>query len=181
MTDEQAELPMCGICHNDPPINGVQLRCGHIFCYLCIKSASETSCVCALCRAAIGNEFNFQEHNLIGTIKIPSSDDGHYWFYEGFRGWWLFDADTNRDIDAAYRRGEERLEKYIAGGVYLIDLTNMTQRRLDEQSGRARSICRATLYLDDILGMAGLKGQDFRDVLEMMRTSETHALSLSTI
>lgn len=165
---------MCGICYNDPPINGVQLKCGHIFCYLCIKSASENSCTCALCRAEIGDEFNFQEHELLGTIKVPSSQDGHYWFYEGYRGWWMFDADTNREIEEVYRRGDTRLEKYIAGGVYIIDLASMNQRRQDDPGGRARKICRATLQLNNILGMAGMKGQDFKEALEMMRENETH-------
>lgn len=168
------DLPMCGICHNDPPINGVKLECGHIFCYLCIKSASEITCTCAICRAEIGFEFNFQEHNLLGTIKVPSSRDGYYWFYEGYQGWWLFDPDTNNEIEETYRRGNRKLEKFIAGGPYTIDLIDMLQRRSDEPHSRARKICRATLNLDNILGMAGLKGKDFKDVLEMMRINESH-------
>lgn len=170
--NELPRLPMCSICHSDPPVNGVQLRCGHIFCFLCIKSASETTGVCAMCRAEIGNEFNFQEHQILGTIKLPSSSDGYYWFYEGFRGWWLYDADTNRELEQAYRQGRTTIEKFIAGGTYIIDLIHMAQKRRDDDHGRARKICRATLNLENILGMAGLKGQDFREALDMMKDAD---------
>lgn len=167
---QEIPLPMCSICHHDPPVNGVQLGCGHVFCYLCIKSACETTGVCALCRQEIGYEFNFQEHSILGTVKLPAaSPDGFYWFYEGYRGWWLYDSDTNRDIEDAYQRGETTFEKFIAGSVYLIDLNNMIQQRKDEPEGRQRKVCRATLDMENILGMAGLKGKDFSEALEMMR------------
>ena len=120
-------LPMCSICHNDPPVNGVRLKCGHVFCYLCIKSVSEITGACALCRAEIGLEFNFQEHEILGTIKLPSSNNGHYWFYEGYRGWWLYDADTNRILEAAHQAGQRSVEIFIAGGYYDVDLVYMRQ------------------------------------------------------
>lgn len=171
--DDSSRLPMCSICHVDPPVNGVQLTCGHVFCYLCIKSASETTGVCAMCRTEIGDEFNFQEHQILGTIKLPSSNNGHYWFYEGCRGWWLYDADTNRELEQAYSQGTTSIEKFIAGGVYVIDFNHMAQRRKDDDHGRVRRVRRATLELDNILGMAGLKGKDFQEALEMMKVAET--------
>lgn len=166
-------LPMCGVCRNDPPVNGIRLKCSHIFCFLCIKSASETTGVCPLCRDEIGHEFNYQEHAILGTIQAPTSADGYYWFYEGYRGWWLFDAETNREIEAAHQEGTRSVLKFIAGGYYVIDLETMQQRRQDEEHGRTRRICRATLDLDNIIGMAGLKGQDFKDALEMMRMADS--------
>ena len=175
--DQQQEQPhevpasaMCSICH-DRLVNGVPVpNCGHVFCWLCIKSACETTGVCPLCRKEIGYEFNFQEHRILGTVKLPAaSRDGFYWFYEGYQGWWLYDSDTNHDIESAYQRGESVIERYIAGSVYTIDLENMTQQRKDEPEGRQRKVCRATLNMENILGMAGLKGKDFTDALEMMR------------
>jgi hypothetical protein len=139
---------------------------------LCIKSASEITGSCAICRTEIGHEFNFQEHNILGAIKAPTSRDGHYWFYEGFRGWWLYDAETNNELEEAFTTGATRVEKFIAGGPYVIDLTRMVQLRQDDPQARARRICRATLELDNILGMAGLKGSDFKDMLEMMREAD---------
>lgn len=165
-------LPMCGICHTDPPVNGIKLTCGHIFCYLCIKSASEITGSCAICRSEIPHEFNFQEHDILGAIKAPTSRDGHYWFYEGYRGWWLYDAETNNELEEAFRRGSTRVVKFIAGGPYVIDLRRMVQVRQDDEQGRARRIRRATLDLDNILGMAGLKGRDFGDTLQMLREAD---------
>lgn len=176
---------MCSICHSEPPINGIVLpNCGHIFCYLCIKSASETTCACAMCRAEIGDEFNFQEHDIVGPIRLPqpttssdaeddTSSRDHYWFYEGFKGWWLYDAETNREIEQAHRRGLSSLDKYIAGGVYVIDFEQMVQWRKDDgPNGRRRRIIRATLDLENIIGMAGLKGEAFNEALDMMRENE---------
>lgn len=163
--------PMCSICHSEPPVNAIQLNCGHIFCYLCIKSASETTGACALCRSEIGIEFNYQEHSILGTVRLPTSNNGFYWFYEGFRGWWLYDADTNRDLENALQRGESVLSVFIAGYHYEINLQMMTQRRKDGE-GRVRKITRAKLDLDNIIGMAGLKGEDFRELFEMMKTAQ---------
>jgi len=163
-------LPMCSICHNDPPINAIQLDCGHVFCFLCIKSASETTGVCALCRVEIGIEFNFQEHPILGVAQVPHSSDGHYWFYEGFRGWWLYDAETNREIEEAFQRHQRTMEKFIAGYVYVIDIQNLNQKRKDGE-GRCRRICRATLDLENIIGMAGIRGSDFEELLSMMKSA----------
>jgi hypothetical protein len=125
-------------CYSNPPVNGIRLTCGHIFCYLCIKSASETTSHCAVCRREIGHEFNFQGHEILGPIRAPTSDDGHYWFYEGFRGWWLYDAETNIELEASFRRWERIVEKFIAGGPYVIDLERMVQVRIDDEHGRER-------------------------------------------
>lgn len=177
--DEQQEshlaLPedpiMCSICHNEPPLNAIQLDCGHIFCFLCIKSVAETTGCCALCRKEIGLEFNFQEHQILGLAQIPTSDEQNsYWFYEGFRGWWLYDAETTREINKTRNRGVSRLERFISGNVYVIDIDKMEQCRKDGQ-GRSRKICHATLELDNIIGMAGLKGPDFDEILMMMKTA----------
>lgn len=166
--------PICSICRNEPT-NAVQLNCGHIFCFLCIKSASETTGKCALCRYEIGIEFNFQEHDILGAARVPSSSDGYYWFYEGFRGWWLYDAETNNVIEETYKRfqsgGSPILERFIAGSVYIIDVLNMTQQKKDGE-GRSRRVCRQTLELENILGIAGLKGRDFTELLDIMKSAD---------
>lgn len=177
----EPELPTkCSICHNEPPINAVQLDCNHIFCFLCIKSASEITGLCPLCRAEIGIEFNFQEHEILGTARVPTSSDGYYWFYEGFKGWWLYDAETNQKIEEAHSEyktgGPTTVERFIAGFIYTIDFQSMNQKR-KEGDGRERKICRATLELENILGMAGLKGKDIEELLDMMRTAQDQRIS----
>lgn len=165
-------LPGCSICRNDPPTNAVKLNCGHIFCFLCIKSASETTGTCALCRTEIGLEFNFQEHEVLGALQVPTAaEDGSYWFYEGFRGWWLYDKDTNQAIENAWRSGAPSLERFLAGTVYVIDLRNMCQRALDGY-GKSRKICRATLEMDNILGMSGLRSEELNSSIDMMRQAD---------
>lgn len=166
--------PGCGICLGDRVINGVQLRCGHIFCYLCIKNASETTGVCALCRAEIGIEFHFQEHNNVLGVRLYSSPNGFYWFYEGYQGWWLFDEEPNNRLEEAYQQGDMKVDLYLpgSGGIYEINLTEMIQKRKDEEGARQRKICRSTLWMDNILGLAGLKGKDITEALELMRFIE---------
>lgn len=177
MMEDQAQpdqqVPsICSICHGEPPTNPVKLECNHIFCFMCIKSASEVTGLCPLCRTEIGILFNFKEHEVLGPIRTPHSSSGYYWFYEGYRGWWLYDADTNRDLESAFLRGEPKLEKFLAGCVYVIDMRNMTQQRQDGD-GRARKICRATLDLENILGIGGLKNKDFAGLLENMKWQDS--------
>lgn len=167
---EEAEIPqICSVCHNEPPTNPIKLNCGHIFCFLCVKSVFETTGICALCRAAINVDFDRQEHHVLGTIQVPSSRSGYFWFYEGYRGWWLYDPDTNRDIELAHEQNEPRIEKLIAGHVYVIDLQAMKQFRKHGDENRSRKICRATLGLENIIGMGGLRGREFERMLDMMR------------
>lgn len=176
--DTLTHLPlMCSICHSEPPINAVQINCGHIFCFLCIKSVSETTGCCALCRTEIGVEFNFKDHQILGLAQVPFPDSQNkFWFYEGFRGWWLYDAETNREISEACSNNQTHIERFISGSMYVIDIENMNQYRKDGE-GRTRKICHATLELNNILGMAGLKGQDFDEILEMMRTHDGNQMT----
>lgn len=159
---------ICAVCRNEPPVNGVGLDCRHIFCYLCLKGVAETSGCCPLCRREIPMDFDFKEHTLLGIARIPFSSTGYYWFYEGFRGWWLFDPDSNSAIEEAHTSGQKTLERLIAGHYYVIDLEKMEQHRRD--GGRNRKICRETLELDNILGLAGIRGADFQEILSMMRS-----------
>lgn len=159
---------ICSVCHTEPPVNAVRTDCGHIFCYMCIKSAAERSGCCPLCRAEIGIEFNFQRHQVLGALRVPTSSSGFYWFYEGYQGWWLYDADTNNFLEDAYNRGERCVQRFIAGFIYTIDMNSMTQKQ-SGGGGRARRICRDTIKLENILGIAGLMGTEISEALEWMR------------
>ena len=167
---QEQDPTICVICHGEPPTNAVRLGCGHIFCYLCAKSEAQIRGICPLCRTEISIGFDTQEHSIIGVARLPTSSDGYYWFYEGARGWWLFDADTNSDIEDAFVNDRKYVEKFIAGSIYSIDLDKMEQRRKDG-SGRARKLIRSTLKLENIVGMAGIRGEDFEDLLDLMRSA----------
>lgn len=108
---------------------------------------------------------------MLGAVRVPRSNTGFYWFYEGYQGWWLYDADTNRFLEDAYNRGERRAERFIAGFVYTIDMDNLTQRQRDG-TGRSRKVRRDTIKLENILGIAGLMGAEISDALDYMRGNE---------
>ena len=108
---------------------------------------------------------------------MPLSSSGHYWFYEGFCGWWLYDADTNYDLEKASEQNEAQVEKLLAGHVYVLNLIEMTQYRKYDES-RKRKICRATLELNNILGIAGLRSRNIDDYLEMMKFAESKSFRL---
>lgn len=162
---------ICSICRNEPT-NAVKLDCGHTFCYLCIKSAGETTGVCALCRRELPAEFNFKKMNVLGPIRVPTSKDGFYWFYKGYQGWWLYDADTNRELEEAHGNGLSLINKLIAGHMYKLDLQSMTQQRQDGD-GNPRTMMRSKLSaVPNCLGIGGLRGDEIDEAVIIMRSAD---------
>lgn len=135
-----------------------------------------------MCRAMIGIEFDVVDHDIEGPMKIPNPTDGHYWFYEGFRGWWMFDADTCHELEALHGSdlSPKVMEKFIAGHVYIIDLTSMTQRRRGTDGGRVRQILRSKLDSINLLGLAGIKGQDIVDTIRSREEFQVSAMHTTT-
>lgn len=161
---------ICSVCWCEPPVNAVRLECNHIFCFLCIKSVALATGRCALCRSEINADFEHGHLDVEGEAKLPSpSDDGYFWFYEGKTGWWLYDAETNRELEQAYENEDKLIEKLIAGQVYVISLRKLKQYQKSDRS-RTRKICRDTLELENILGIAGLRD---RKLLEQLRRQHT--------
>lgn len=172
---EQESPDKCAICWTDPPTNAIRLDCGHIFCFLCIKSVAIATKRCALCRAEIEKDFDFGEFDLVGKAKLPAgSEDGYFWFYEGRTGWWLYDADTSRDIEEAYKNGKKRIDKLISGHVYVINLHSLRQYQKSDQS-RSRFICRETLDLENILGVAGIRNKTILERMKLCRQRQHEA------
>lgn len=83
----------------------------------------------------------------------------------------MYDADTNSELEKAFRNGIKRIEKLIAGEVYVLSLRRLTQYRKDDRS-RARKICRETLKLRSILGLAGLRDMKLLERLSCTKNSE---------
>lgn len=139
---------------------------------MCIKSEASRTQKCALCRADIDVDLDFGHLDVVGNIQLPCcSEDGYFWFYEGKTGWWMYDADTNSELEKAFRNGIKRIEKLIAGEVYVLSLRRLTQYRKDDRS-RARKICRETLKLRSILGLAGLRDMKLLERLSCTKNSE---------
>lgn len=163
--ESKEEPDKCSICWSEPPINAVQMDCNHVFCYLCIKSVASATGCCPLCRSEINVSFDFGEVKLVGDAKLPEgSKDGFFWFYKGRKGWWLYDADTTRELEAAFEAGKKRVERLIAGHVYVMSLKRLKQYRKDDEL-KTRQICREKLDLNDILGLAGMRNERLLDCL----------------
>lgn len=127
---------------------------------------------CALCRTHIDVDLDFGHLDVVGNIQLPcASEDGYFWFYRSKTGWWMYDADTNSELEQAFRDGVKRIEKLIAGEVYVVSLSRLTQYRKDDKS-RARKICRETLKLHGILGLAGLRDKKLLGRLSCTKNSE---------
>lgn len=162
---------ICSICRSEPT-NAVRLDCGHIFCYLCIKSAAETTGVCALCRRDIPIKFNFKQHEILSPTRVPSAKDGFYWLYEGSRGWWLYDADTAHELEKAHEEGSTTINRLTAGHMYKMNLQSMTQQR-ESGAGGARKMRRAKLSsVTNVLGMGGLRSDEMNVILDLLKSTE---------
>ncbi|KAM3180933.1 hypothetical protein ACTXT7_015336 [Hymenolepis weldensis] len=111
----------CPICLQ-PLLQPVEIPCGHIFCYLCLKGSAFHRRKCPLCRGD----------------RLPSE---LVWYYEGRNGWWQYDERTANEIESAFSQSLSKCEVLIAGHFYIIDFVNMCQFRKDH-SGRSRRIKR---------------------------------------
>ncbi|CAL8086725.1 unnamed protein product [Calicophoron daubneyi] len=174
----------CSICLQ-PFNHPVQLPCGHIFCFLCIKGCAFHKRRCPMCRGRFSVHF-FSDPKLVsvpGTsgkcdqpdpkvtvASVQCSKSGecssfanavdhaapeYCWFYEGFAGWWQYDERTSEELEGAFIRKLQSCEVSLAGFIYTIDFQSMTQMRKDH-SGRKRRIKR-DLATCEKKGIAGIR------------------------
>lgn len=140
------ECPVCLQSCNYP----VQLPCGHIFCYLCIKGVALRSRRCALCRQNITVDC-IENPTLVKPVNIQKEKEGKdeetekdqtfVWYYEGRNGWWQYDEKTSSEVEKAFKSGKRSCQLLIAGFLYSIDFESMFQMRRNEP-GRMRRIKR---------------------------------------
>uniref|UniRef100_A0A5K3FRR6 E3 ubiquitin-protein ligase n=1 Tax=Mesocestoides corti TaxID=53468 RepID=A0A5K3FRR6_MESCO len=147
----------CPICLQ-PLLQPVEISCGHIFCYLCIKGSAFHRRQCPLCRGAISMNF-FDNPNVIRPTNtsqpVDRTNPEFAWYYEGHNGWWQYDERTAVDIETAFSQSLAFCEVFVAGHFYVIDFTNMCQYRKD-RSGRSRRIKRDSVALTK-KGVAGIR------------------------
>ncbi|VUZ53028.1 unnamed protein product [Hymenolepis diminuta] len=129
----------CPICLQ-PLLQPVEIPCGHIFCYLCLKGSAFHRRKCPLCRGGITMGF-FNNPNMIhSTIEGPKQDripSELVWYYEGRNGWWQYDERTANEIESAFSQSLSKCEVFIAGHFYIIDFVNMCQ------------VCKYCFYITD--------------------------------
>ncbi|XP_070557123.1 E3 ubiquitin-protein ligase rnf146-like isoform X1 [Ptychodera flava] len=152
------DIPECAVCLQTC-VQPVQLPCGHIFCFLCVKGVANQSKRCALCRNEIPMEFLNCPTLVepIGRVQPSSTDakDKYSWFYEGRNGWWKYDERTTVELEEAYKQKNRCVELLIAGFLYVIDYENMIQIRRNDPTRRRR--IKRDLSSVPTKGIAGIK------------------------
>ncbi|XP_053209521.1 E3 ubiquitin-protein ligase RNF146-like [Panonychus citri] len=147
----------CSICL-ETCIQPVELPCGHIFCFLCVKGVADRYQNCAMCRKPIPEDY-FENPVLVSSgepLDLIEFDGGYQWFYEGKNGWWLYDPRTSSDLEEAFKLGQPTCQLLIAGHLYYIDFIRMVQYRSAEPKKRRR-IKRDAIQSTITKGIAGLK------------------------
>jgi len=137
--EKDVEKLECAVCLQ-ACIHPVELPCGHIFCFLCVKGVANQSKRCAMCRKELPS--GYLEHpQLVNSVDLEQAcayEDGQQWFYEGHNGWWQYDERTSIELEIAFKRGDHTCELLIAGFLYVIDFEHMVQLRRNDPSRRRR-------------------------------------------
>ena len=155
----------CAVCLQTC-VYPVQLPCGHIFCFLCVKGVTLQSKRCAMCRREIPQDY-LHNPELLEQLEPETGggfEDGGQWFYEGRNGWWLYDERTSQEIETAWSAEEQRCELLIAGFLYIIDFEHMLQYRRNDPSRRRR--IKRDQASGPKKGVAGLRMEAAEEVAE---------------
>ncbi|KAI6657184.1 E3 ubiquitin-protein ligase [Oopsacas minuta] len=159
---ETANSLECPICLQYPNYPIELDNCKHVFCFLCIKGVCLRISRCPICRAEIPRDIAFAgitENQLLngtGTKEVSKQSTDAYWYYEGYRGWWEYDSVTGSKIEQAFQSGEHKLNVYLFGYNYTINLDKMQQCR-EDSTNRVRKILRNEVQMDsDKKGVAGI-------------------------
>jgi len=153
----------CAVCL-DNPVHPLVLGCGHRYCYLCAKGLVEGGdSLCSLCRCPISRH-DLQGRTLSDAkVAGPSqavSNSKVPWFYQAGNGrdWWQFEERNSQDLEECFETDSTgRAEMLICGQIYVIDFSEMTQRRKNG-TGRIRRIRRGDRQDGSkCLGVAGMK------------------------
>eukprot|EP00794_Sanderia_malayensis_P004674 gene4674-5283_t len=148
--DEESTLyPECVVCLQNY-YHPVQLPCGHIFCFLCVKGVAARSRRCALCRAEVPSDYfdkpivvEVNKERLTKSAKASSitkkADTGTYkWYYEGRNGWWQYEERASIQLEEAFLNDDQSTELVIAGFIYIVDIKDMVQYRKNYPTRRRR-------------------------------------------
>lgn len=155
----ETKCPICLQSYSQP----VELKCGHIYCFLCIKGSLNQRPECAICRTEIDESY-IKNPKRIKLEKDPdesqiSEDKETSWFYKGYRGWWEYDTHTRKIIEEEFGKNTRKFEVLIAGNMYTVNLKKMVQYR-SENKKQSRSIRRDSKKelssTEQVKGMAGL-------------------------
>jgi WWE domain/Zinc finger, C3HC4 type (RING finger) len=139
--------------------------CSHTFCYMCIKSVLQQAergvmdLACPLCRGPVSradllsasmkkSDWDKKQASIAGDTDASDTVTVQ-WQYAGRSGWWLYDNDTNEEIEAYYQTfqstgappADEPFTIRIGVQDYIVDFTAMMQRSA-EHAWKKRKIQR---------------------------------------
>jgi len=153
----------CAVCL-DEPVHPLVLGCGHRYCYLCAEGLVEGGdSLCSLCRCPIPR--HALQGRTLSDAKVADprqavSDSKVPWFYQAGNGrdWWQFEERNSQDLEECFEKDSTgKAEMLICGQIYVIDFSEMTQRRKNG-TGRIRRIRRGDRQDGSkCLGVAGMK------------------------
>lgn len=146
------------ICH-DKISNQTRLKCGHVYCYLCIKThLTLVNRVCPVCRCHV-------KHEELNCEKLDVPIGKHVWMYSGKNyGWWMYDRRANHELEDFYRQfrsgSGHQYEINLSGLNIEVDFKQMTQRGLG--TGVTRSIIRIDRSNESDYHINGLSGIPYK-------------------
>ena len=81
----------------------VMLDCGHVFCYICLKTANKSKDECPLCRAIITIDINRVVQRDLES-KVSGMVGSPVWLYESNSkdGWWIYGVRSCTPLEDAY-------------------------------------------------------------------------------
>jgi hypothetical protein len=143
--DDKDELEdKCTICLGKLNLP-VKLKCGHSFCFLCLKStkpgavAGKTNC--ALCRKQIDIDINklsladiaVQDDVICLDDQVMNTYPKTVWLYSSndVTSWWYYDNETNKLIEELYgkftNKTADDFKIHIGAREYELDFETMLQ------------------------------------------------------
>jgi len=119
--DGSQEEDMCPVCACELQLPFRTEVCKHTFCYLCLKNVIEHAQrrfgkpTCPLCRTELDGAslMNAQVEADVYLEELKSDDHEYVWQYGGRgQGAWLYDAETNKVLEDAYKAWEAARKVY---------------------------------------------------------------------
>ncbi|PIC54919.1 hypothetical protein B9Z55_000041 [Caenorhabditis nigoni] len=177
---------ICAVCYDPSTIPTRIEICGHIFCFLCLKTNYILGNGCPTCRGGIPNsmfdkpiradiDFDIEcpSEYAVDCVKMlgpeprkseRGSSEKYYWIYESNRsGWFRYDPKTEYFIEKNFKRKNKSCEVFICGHKMTINFKKGTQ----EIQGRIikrkiKRIAASDIYKQhDLRGIAGIRTLNF--------------------
>ncbi|CAP38824.1 Protein CBG22172 [Caenorhabditis briggsae] len=173
---------ICAVCYDPSTIPTRIEKCGHIFCFLCLKTNYILGNGCPTCRGAIPYsmfqkpiradidfhiecplEYAVDCAKMLGPDPKKSereSSEKYYWLYQSnHSGWFRYDPKTEYFIEENFKRKNKSCEVYICGLKMTINFKRSTQEIQGKiRKRKIKRIAASDVYKQhDLKGIAGIR------------------------